>query len=160
MDAPDDARLRTSVSETALSVQNNNESPPYVFCDRRDHRGISRGFGAYIQRSTPERDLRFAGTALGVLTSARRTIADVLVFTGGLLVLMIVITASDDRVRRDVWRLSSNEGGPGTLTDLSDHLSRIGGAAADVVSQWSYLHPYLVAFALVAAVTIFAVRRL
>ena len=98
--------------------------------------------------------------ALGVPSSTRRTIADVVVFASGLVVLMFVISASDERVRRDVWLLLSTDRGPDTIADLGDHLSRIGGMGVDVVRQWSHLHPYLIAFALVASVILVAVRRL
>ena len=86
--------------------------------------------------------------------------ADVLVFASGLVILMIVISASDERVRRDLWILLSTDRAPGTIAELGDHVGRIGGVGFDVISQWSHLHPYLVAFALVASVILLAVRRL
>jgi hypothetical protein len=105
---------------------------------------------------------RFAicNLALGVPSSTRRTLVDVLAFAGGLVILMFAISASDDRVRRDVWSLFTTDRGPGAIVGLGDQLSRIGGAGMDVLSQWSHLHPYLVAFALVAGVVLVAVRRL
>jgi hypothetical protein len=95
-----------------------------------------------------------------VSPSTRRTAADVIAFVSGLVILVIVISASDERARREVWRLLSADSGPSTLAGLSDRLGRIGFAAFSVVAQWSHLHPYLVAFAVVAGVVVLAVRRL
>jgi hypothetical protein len=125
----------------------------------RDHgriHAISRAAGGFAAGT------RFAicSLTLGVHSSTRRTIADVLVFVSGIVILLFVITAGDARVRRDVWVLLSTDRGPGTIADLGDHLSRIGGVGIDVVSQWSHLHPYLVSFAIVAGVILVAVRRL
>ena len=81
-------------------------------------------------------------------------------FASGFLILLFVISASDDRMRRDVWALVSADRTPGIVADSGDHLSRIGGVGIDLVRQWSHLHPYLIAFALVACVILVAVRCL
>ena len=81
-------------------------------------------------------------------------------FAGGFLILLFVISASNERVRRDVSLLLSADRTPGAIADFGDRLSRIGGAGVDLVRQWSHLHPYPIAFALVACVILVAVRRL
>ena len=105
---------------------------------------------------------RFAicSLALGVTASTRRTLADILVFASGLVVLLFVISASDERVRRDVWALLSADRTPGLVADSGDRLSRAGGVGMDLVRQWSHMHPYLIAFAFVVCVILVAVRSL
>ena len=104
--------------------------------------------------------LAICSLAVGATSSTRRTLADILVFAIGFVILLFVIGASDERVRRDVWALLSADRTPGIVADSSDHLGRIGGVGVDLVRQWSHLHPYLIAFALVACVILVAVRSL
>ena len=104
--------------------------------------------------------LAICSLAVGATSSTRRTIADVLVFASGFLILLFVISASDERMRRDVWAWLSADRTPGIVADSGDRLSRIGGLGVDLVRQWSHLHPYLIAFALVACVILVAVRSL
>jgi hypothetical protein len=90
----------------------------------------------------------------------RRAIGDALLFASGVMILVVVLAASDDRVRDRASMLVG--GGPplASVADVGTRVSNLGETAFHVARVWTGEHVYLTIFAVGGLVLFTAVLRL